>query len=154
MWSTCRPKCDNEYAECAQMSKSLSRLMPPAILALLAQEDLHGYVIVQKLADTPMFGGVKPDAGGVYRTLKSMEAEGHVVSTWKTSESGPAKHCFELTDAGRECLYRWTDTLSCYRRAIGELLEFTRGSLGLEPDEEVNPAYWNARPGLTADPEA
>lgn len=129
MWSTCNPKSDHEYAECEQMSRSLSRLMPPAILSILMHENLHGYVIVQRLADTPMFGGVKPDAGGVYRTLKQMEADGHVVSSWDTSASGPAKHSYELTESGRACLRRWTDTLNCYHQAIGELLDMVRGSL-------------------------
>ena len=153
MWSTCHPKGDNEFAECAQMSRSLSRLMPPAILALLAQESMHGYVIVQRLADTPMFGGIKPDAGGVYRTLKQMEADGHVVSTWKTSGSGPAKHTFELTDSGRACLGRWTDTLRCYRDAINELLGMCRESMGVSPeDPEWTCAGPGADPGQGQDP--
>jgi DNA-binding PadR family transcriptional regulator len=101
----------------------LSRLSQPTILTILAASDkpLHGYVIVQKAAESPMFGGKKPDATGVYRTLKSMEANGLVSSEWNSPKAGPAKRSFVLTDEGRLTLRRWIDSLACYQVTIGEL---------------------------------
>lgn len=105
------------------MGKTLSRLSQPTILSIIAasKEPLHGYVIVQLAAQSPMFGGNKPDATGVYRTLKQMEEKGLVSSEWDTPKAGPAKRMFVLTEDGRVCLRRWIDALACYQATIGEL---------------------------------
>ncbi|NTU89287.1 MAG: PadR family transcriptional regulator [Actinobacteria bacterium] len=137
MWAVCKPKSENDYTECACMGKNLNRLMQPGILSVLtaSTETLHGYVIVQKLAESPMFGGTKPDATGVYRTLKQMEQDELVHSSWDTSAQGPAKKRFEITEKGSRCLSRWVDTLACYQLAIGELRAMVCDSLGISvPD--------------------
>ena len=86
MWSSCHPKSDEDLKECAELGKSLNRLSQPTILTLLAQnqEPMHGYIIVQQAAHSPMFGGKKPDATGIYRALKRMEESGLVTSEWDT----------------------------------------------------------------------
>ena len=63
MWHVCNPKSDDDLKQCAELGKSLSRMSQPTILTVLASsaEPLHGYVIVQKAAASPMFGGKKPD---------------------------------------------------------------------------------------------
>ena len=58
-----------------------------------------------------MFGGQKPDASGVYRCLKTMEAKGLVASSWTLSDTGPAKRSYQLTPAGERCLQQWIRTL-------------------------------------------
>lgn len=137
MWSVCKPKSEEIFTECSCMGKNLNRLMQPAILSILSASDepIHGYIIVQKLADSPMFGGQKPDAAGLYRTLKQMEAEGVAESAWDTSEQGPAKRRFIITEKGANALHRWVDTLACYQAAIGELREMACASLDIDvPD--------------------
>lgn len=134
MWSVCNPRADGDLKPCADLGKTLSRLSQPTILTILAasNEPLHGYVIVQKAAESPMFGGSKPDATGVYRTLKLMEESGFVVSHWETPKAGPAKRAFTLTDKGREALRRWIDSLACYMMTIDELRELASHALGIE----------------------
>ena len=116
MWSSCHPKSDEDLKECAELGKSLNRLSQPTILTILAANDkpMHGYIIVQQAAHSPMFGGKKPDATGVYRALKRMEEAELVTSEWETPEEGSAKRLFTLTDKGRRCLRRWIDALACY----------------------------------------
>ncbi len=120
------PLPDQKYRDCPCAGRNLDKLVQPAILAVLAREDAHGYALVQRLAEMPIFRGRKPDATGVYRFLRQMEDRALVTSTWDTSETGPAKRLYSLTMAGRACLVRWMETLSTYRDAIGELLEVTR----------------------------
>ena len=68
-----------------------------AILALLAEQPMHGYQIIQELAERT--GGVwRPSPGSVYPTLQQLEDEELVRET--ASDSG--KRVYELTDAGRE----------------------------------------------------
>lgn len=140
MWSLCHPKSDHDTKECAELSKSLNRLSQPTILCLLALSDkpLHGYVIVQQAAHSPMFGGKKPDATGIYRALKRMEETGLVESRWDTPEEGSAKRLFELTDKGRNCLRRWIDALACYQQTIQELRVLASAALDIDlPDTPV-----------------
>jgi DNA-binding PadR family transcriptional regulator len=133
MWSVCNPKSDGNLKECASLGKTLSRLSQPTILTILAEatEPLHGYVIVQRAANSPMFGGNKPDPTGVYRTLKAMEEAGLVTSKWNMPTAGPAKRAFTLTDEGRATLRRWIDSLACYRLSIDELRAQAASSLGI-----------------------
>ena len=134
MWSACHPKSDNEMNECAVLGKSLSRLTQPSILTVLAAHDapLHGYAIIQEMAQGPMYGGSAPDPTGIYRILKQMENNGLITSAWDTSESGPAKRCYELTDEGRACLRRCIDSLACYKASIEELRVLASCALGIE----------------------
>ena len=140
MWSSCHPKSDEDLKEFAELGKSLNRLSQPTILTLLAQsnEPMHGYIIVQQAANSPMFGGKKPDATGIYRALKRMEETGLVTSAWETPEEGSAKRLFSLTDKGRRCLRRWIDALACYQLTLGELRVHAATALGIEvPDAPV-----------------
>lgn len=135
MWSSCHPKSDEDLKECAELGKSLNRLSQPTILTLLAANDkpMHGYIIVQQAAHSPMFGGKKPDATGIYRALKRME-EAELV----TPEEGSAKRLFTLTDKGRHCLRRWIDALACYELTLEELRGQAAQALGIDlPDAPI-----------------
>lgn len=120
---------DLKYQDCACAGRNLDKLVQPAILAVLASEDAHGYVIVQRLTEMPMFRGQKPDPTGVYRYLRQMEDRELVTSKWDTSEAGPAKRIYGITEEGCSCLTRWMETLSAYHDALGELLEVTRKAI-------------------------
>lgn len=140
MWSSCHPKSDEDLKECAELGKSLNRLSQPTILTLLAANDkpMHGYIIVQQAAHSPMFGGKKPDATGIYRALKRMEEAELVTSEWETSEEGSAKRLFTLTDKGRHCLRRWIDALACYELTLEELRGQAAQALGIDlPDAPI-----------------
>lgn len=140
MWSSCHPKSDEDLKECAELGKSLNRLSQPTILTLLAANDkpMHGYIIVQQAAHSPMFGGKKPDATGIYRALKRMEEAELVTSEWETPEEGSAKRLFTLTDKGRHCLRRWIDALACYELTLEELRGQAAQALGINlPDAPI-----------------
>lgn len=140
MWSSCHPKSDEDLKECAELGKSLNRLSQPTILTLLAANDkpMHGYIIVQQAAHSPMFGGKKPDATGIYRALKRMEEAELVTSEWETPEEGSAKRLFTLTDKGRHCLRRWIDALACYELTLEELRGQAAQAFGIDlPDAPI-----------------
>ena len=140
MWSSCHPKSDEDLKECAELGKSLNRLSQPTILTLLAANDkpMHGYIIVQQAAHSPMFGGKKPDATGIYRALKRMEEAELVTSERETPEEGSAKRPFTPTDKGRHCLRRWIDALACYELTLEELRGQAAQALGIDlPDAPI-----------------
>lgn len=134
MWDRCNPESDEDLKQCVELGKSLSRLSQPTILTLLALSDepMHGYMIVKKAANSPMFGGKKPDATGIYRALKRMEEAGFVTSEWDMPQEGAAKRMFSLTDKGRSALRRWIDALACYTLTIEELRVEASAALGID----------------------
>jgi len=71
--------------------------MRAAILALLAEEPMHGYQIIQVISERSG-GNWTPSPGSVYPTLQQLEDEGLIEPA--ASETG--RRVFALTDAGRE----------------------------------------------------
>lgn len=66
-----------------------------AVLAPLAEEDMHGYQIIQELAQRS--GGVwRPGAGSIYPTLRQLQEQGLI-----DSRAEGSKRVFTLTDEGR-----------------------------------------------------
>ena len=119
---------------CPCSGMTLDKLVQPAALTLLAGGPMHGYRLLQALAQTAVFAEHPPHATGVYRSLIGMEKRGLVASTWETSASGPAKRLFRLTPAGRDCIDQWRGTLEHYRQGISGLLRMmshpTKGPVG------------------------
>jgi DNA-binding PadR family transcriptional regulator len=68
-----------------------------SVLLVLIEAPAHGYDLPALLA--PMGLG-HADRGFVYRALRTMEAEGLVVSAWDPSPAGPARRTYRVTPAG------------------------------------------------------
>ncbi|AXQ58322.1 MULTISPECIES: PadR family transcriptional regulator [Streptomyces] len=66
-----------------------------SILALLADRSMHGYEMIQEIAERSG-GAWKPSPGSVYPTLQLLEDEGLIAS-----ESSGGKKLFALTEEGR-----------------------------------------------------
>ncbi|BBZ36857.1 hypothetical protein MCNF_54620 [Mycolicibacterium confluentis] len=69
-----------------------------AILKLLAERPMHGYEMIQEIAERTQQLW-KPSPGSVYPTLQMLEDEGLIVAA---AEQGGSKKLFELTEQGRE----------------------------------------------------
>lgn len=67
-----------------------------AVLALLAEQPMHGYQIITELAERSQ-GAWRPSPGSVYPTLQQLQDEGLVT----VAETG-GRRTFTLTDAGRQ----------------------------------------------------
>jgi PadR family transcriptional regulator PadR len=93
-------------------------LLATSLLAFLRDWNAHGYELAQRLAEA----GLPPfDVGTIYRTLRQLERAGFVSSLWDTSESGPAKRTYSLTQAGDAFLSTWMDVLRRYESIFGAL---------------------------------
>jgi DNA-binding PadR family transcriptional regulator len=103
-------------------------MLQPTVMALLAEGPQHGYALVQRLSESPLLKGTKPDGTGVYRLLKILEGQRLVRHEVSGSELGPSKRIYELTNLGRKCLGKWIDTLDEYHRAITKLVTMMRKS--------------------------
>lgn len=75
----------------------------PAVLALLKEQDMHGYQIIQELAERTK-GAWMPSPGSIYPTLRLLEQQGFVAS-----EQLAGRRVFSLTASGRELAGRLPD---------------------------------------------
>ena len=75
--------------------------MGTALLAVLAEEPLHGYAIAERLAER---GLGRPKGGSLYPLLNSLEQQGAIAASWSQGDSGPGRRTYRLTDVGRERL--------------------------------------------------
>jgi DNA-binding PadR family transcriptional regulator len=77
-----------------------------AILAVLAEQPMNGYQIIQEIAERS--GGVwKPSPGSIYPTLQQLEDEGLV-----TADAAVGRRTFTLTDEGRAYVAEHADEVS------------------------------------------
>ena len=75
-----------------------------AVLALLAGADMHGYQIIQELAERS--GGVwRPGAGSIYPTLRMLQEQGLI-----RSRNEGSRRVFSITDYGRRTVADSGDT--------------------------------------------
>ncbi len=105
-------------------------LLSTTLLAFLRGWNAYGYELTQRLAQA---GLPQSDSGTVYRTLRQLERAGLVSSFWDTSESGPARRMYSLTQAGEAFLAGWIDILEHYQRVLRMAAEGLRAFAG-EPE--------------------
>ena len=90
--------------------------MGTALLAVLAEEPLHGYAIAERLAQR---GLGRPKGGSLYPLLNTLEQQGAVEASWAQSDSGPGRRTYRLTDAGRQRLAQERDDWQRLVAALG-----------------------------------
>ena len=87
----------------------------PVLLLMLRQWSSYGYELMEKMSN---FGLAAMNPGTFYRTLRQMEKDGMVSSNWDTSEGGPARRVYSITDAGEAYLNYWAQSLNQYQRMM------------------------------------
>src|SRR5450756_2307117 len=81
--------------------RALSRL-EPWLLLLLAESPAHGYELMERLKALPE--APNADRGHLYRTLRRLETQGLVTSTWQVPQAGAARHTYTLSANGLQAL--------------------------------------------------
>jgi PadR family transcriptional regulator, regulatory protein PadR len=108
---------------CSCAMGNLYRFVEPVILYMLAKmESAHGYELAGELKNHTLTD-TEIDRGALYRTLQRLEANGHVESEWDTSNSGPARHVYKITDTGREHLREWAVVLDNLTKSMESFVE-------------------------------
>ena len=95
------------------------RWMEPFVLVLLAGGGTHGYSIIAQLGEIGITG-TNVDVGQVYRTLRDLEASGHVTSRWSDDPTGPRRREYSLTTSGYAELDEWAAVMKERTRLIAE----------------------------------
>jgi len=123
----CRREGTDPYA--CEMGNLYRYAEPVVLLSLARQGSAHGYQIAQE-AERLAVTRAGLDGPAIYRTLRRLEANGRVTSTWETGGGGPARRVYELTPAGRQHLGEWVLLLEDVASSLQNLIRESRRVLG------------------------
>ena len=90
-------------------------ILAPFVLLAVSLQRAHGYVIEDYLRALGLFGITMST---LYRTLRQMEKDGFLESTWEPGPTGPARRVYTITDAGHAWLDSSATMLNAYRETI------------------------------------
>ena len=99
-------------------------LLAPILLLMLRQWSSYGYALMEKMST---FGLAAMNPGTFYRTLRQMEKDGMVSSSWDTSGGGLARHVYSITDAGEAYLRCRAQSLDQYQRMMETFFRLSTG---------------------------
>ena len=98
------------------------RGIEPFVLLRLARAPAHGYELAQTVAELG-FRRVARDRSILYKVLRALEEEGCTTSHWETSDAGPARRIYRLTERGETYLAARAEDLERQKRRIDRFLE-------------------------------
>jgi len=111
---------------CTCVMGNLYRFVEPVLLLLLAKKgrsygyDLSGDVDKHALMDAEI------ERAALYRSLRQLEADGHVSSRWDTKNAGPARRVYKVTTKGRRRLEEWTVVLGQVSESMARFVDEAR----------------------------
>lgn len=109
-----RVPCPQHGADrpCTCAMGRLYRFVEPILLYLLKKRECaYGYELVKELNEHALTDSTI-ERGAVYRTLRTLEENGNVVSDWDVSGTGPARREYRLTPNGEIHLQEWVEVLT------------------------------------------
>ncbi len=114
---------------CQGKPQHMERFLEVCLLLLLYDEIGYGYGLIDQLGS---FGFSEGDLNmsTLYRTLRKMEKEGLVTSSWEESVQGPRRRVYKITRNGRSELDQWIGILKVRKSRIESLI--------LKYDEKVD----------------
>jgi PadR family transcriptional regulator, regulatory protein PadR len=107
----------------------------PVILLSIREWNSYGYELMQR-ASAFGYGAMNP--GTLYRTLRKMEKDGVVESSWETSRGGPARRMYAITDAGEAHLGFWAKSLEQYQHSMNDFFRLYAGRPSHTNENEDN----------------
>lgn len=107
--------------------------LQPVLLLMLREWSSYGYELMEKMT---AFGLAAMNPGTVYRTLRQMEKDGIISSSWDTSTAGPARRVYSITEAGETYLKYWADSLDHYQKMMNTFFQMYTGQPKRKDDND------------------
>jgi PadR family transcriptional regulator, regulatory protein PadR len=96
---------------CACAMGNLFRFIEPVLLLMLRDKGhSYGYELSENLGEYALTDA-QIERAALYRTLRTLEENGHVTSTWDTDSAGPARRVYSLTRSGEVHLQEWSEVM-------------------------------------------
>lgn len=106
---------------CSPPQGRMRGFIRPRLLLQLLRQPAHGYELLERLARDD--NDLRVDTGLLYRTLRQLEEEKLVESTWDVGAAGPARRLYVVTSDGVEYLHEWAAHIRQARRRLEQFLE-------------------------------
>jgi len=107
---------------CTCAMGKLYRFVEPVLLYLLKKRgQAYGYELLGELNEHALTDSTI-ERGAVYRTLRTLEVNGNVVSDWDVSGTGPARRQYRLTPSGEIHLEEWAEVLGNLSRSMAHFV--------------------------------
>ncbi len=110
--------------------------LAPFVLLAVSMQRAHGYVIEDYLRALGLFGITMST---LYRTLRQMEKDGLLESTWEPGPTGPARRVYTITDSGHAWLDSSATMLNAYRQTIDRFFGMYGAGPGANDDQPDEP---------------
>ena len=128
-----------DYA-CSCGMGNLYRFIEPVVLHLLQIKGRScGYNLCSDLQEHALTDA-EIDKAALYRTLRQLEANGNVKSTWETGEGGPARRVYRLTKKGEDHLDEWAAVLGHLSKSMDRFVRDARKSMKKPTSVRANAA--------------
>jgi transcriptional regulator len=101
-------------------AETLKGHLDALVLAVLADEPLHGYAVIEALRRRSD-GAFELAEGTLYPVLHRLEADGLLASSWSEA-AGRRRRVYRLTRNGRRALARRREEWSSFVRAVDAVL--------------------------------
>jgi PadR family transcriptional regulator, regulatory protein PadR len=101
-------------------AETLKGHLDALVLAVLADEPLHGYAVIEALRRRSE-GAFELAEGTLYPVLHRLEADGLLASSWSEA-AGRRRRVYRLTRNGRRALARRREEWSSFVRAVDSVL--------------------------------
>jgi len=111
------PSTDAAADSSPQTAWSPRDILIPYVLLAVSLQRAHGYLIEEYLRSV---GFLSLEMSTLYRTLRQLEKDGLLHSSWEPGPTGPARRVYSLTEVGRGWLDQWANTLDVYRRMLDQ----------------------------------
>jgi transcriptional regulator len=101
-------------------AETLKGHLDALVLAVLADEPLHGYAVIEALRARSE-GAFELAEGTLYPVLHRLEADGLLASSWSEA-AGRRRRVYRLTRNGRRALARRREEWASFVRAVDAVL--------------------------------
>ena len=119
-----KPDEDQQHAGPATFRTVPGELVTAWVLSLLAGQASYGYELHRHLEEH----GVNTKISALYRTLRRLEDEGCVASSWVRSAAGPRRRLYRITTKGRQVLDALVQAITATRDAHAAFLDAHRAA--------------------------
>ncbi len=96
---------------CTCAMGNVYRFIEPVLLLMLTKRgSSYGYELSESLGDYALTDA-QIERAALYRTLRTLEQNGYVTSSWDVAGGGPARRIYSLTKSGRAHLREWAEIM-------------------------------------------
>lgn len=103
---------------CTCAMGNIYRFIEPVLLLILKERgQSYGYELSEHLVEHALTDA-QIERAALYRTLRTLECNGYVTSSWNTTNAGPARRVYSLTKAGQLHLREWAEVMGRLGKAM------------------------------------